>query len=62
MTSYVGAIVGSILLGVVQALVTTYVSFVGGDLGLVVAVVMIWIVLLVRPQGIFGRAEEHTPW
>lgn len=62
MTSYVGAIVGSLVVGVVESLVTTYVSFIGGDLGLVVAVVLIWVVLLVRPQGLFGRAEEHTPW
>jgi branched-chain amino acid transport system permease protein len=62
MTSYVGAIVGSVTVGVVLALVTTYVPFIGGDLGLIVAVVLIWAVLLVRPQGLFGRAEEHAPW
>jgi branched-chain amino acid transport system permease protein len=62
MTSYVGAIVGSLVVGVVEALVQTYVPFIGGDLGLVVAVVLIWAVLLVRPQGLFGRVEEHAPW
>jgi branched-chain amino acid transport system permease protein len=62
MTSYIGAIVGSLTVGVVLALVTTYVPFIGGDLSLVVAVVLIWAVLLVRPQGLFGRVEEHAPW
>ena len=50
-----GAVVGGLLLGVGLNLIETYVDFVGADLKLPVALLIILIVLLVRPAGIFGK-------
>ena len=55
-TSPVGAVVGGLIVGVVDNLVGTYVSFIGTELKLTVALAMIIIVLLVKPSGLFGRA------
>jgi branched-chain amino acid transport system permease protein len=55
--SPVGAVVGGLLLGVVLALLGTYVDFIGTDLRLPAAFAIIVIVLLFRPAGIFGRAH-----
>jgi branched-chain amino acid transport system permease protein len=52
-----GAVVGGLLLGVGLNLLGTYVEFVGADLRLPVALLIILVVLLVRPTGLFGRAE-----
>src|SRR6185436_3681718 len=54
-TSPLGAVVGGLLVGVTENLVGTYVSFIGTELKLTVALAMIIIVLLVRPAGLFGR-------
>jgi len=54
-TSPLGAVVGGFLVGVTENLVGTYVSFIGTELKLTVALAMIIIVLLVRPTGLFGR-------
>jgi branched-chain amino acid transport system permease protein len=54
-TSPMGAVVGGFLVGVTEKLVGTYVSFIGTELKLTVALAMIIIVLLVRPTGLFGR-------
>jgi branched-chain amino acid transport system permease protein len=48
-------VVGGLLVGVTENLVGTYVSFIGTELKLTVALAMIIIVLLVRPAGLFGR-------
>jgi branched-chain amino acid transport system permease protein len=53
--SPVGAVVGSLLLGVSVNLIGTYVGFVGNDLKLPVALAVILGVLLVKPEGLFGR-------
>jgi branched-chain amino acid transport system permease protein len=53
--SPVGAVVGSLLLGVFINLVGTYVDWVGIDLRLPVALAVILGVLLVKPAGLFGR-------
>jgi branched-chain amino acid transport system permease protein len=62
MTSYLGAVLGSLIVGILQAILGTYVSFIGGELSPLVALGIIWIVLLVRPQGLFGRELESLPW
>jgi branched-chain amino acid transport system permease protein len=49
-----GAVVGGLLLGVGLNLVGAYIDFVGADLRLPVALLIILIVLLVRPAGLFG--------
>jgi branched-chain amino acid transport system permease protein len=54
--SALGAVVGSLLLGVFLNLVGTYVGWIGTELQLPVALVVILGVLLVRPSGLFGRA------
>ena len=55
--SPIGAVVGSLLLGVFVNLVGTYVGWVGNDLRLPVALVIILGVLLVKPAGLFGRTR-----
>jgi branched-chain amino acid transport system permease protein len=55
LTSPGGAVVGGFLVGVVENLVGTYVPFIGSELKLTVALVMIVGVLMVRPAGLFGR-------
>jgi branched-chain amino acid transport system permease protein len=56
-TSPMGAVVGGLLVGVIENLVGTYVHFIGTELKLTVALGMIIGVLLVRPSGLFGRAH-----
>jgi branched-chain amino acid transport system permease protein len=53
--SPLGAVVGGLALGVAVNLIGTYVDFVGADLRLPVALLIILGVLLVRPSGLFGR-------
>jgi branched-chain amino acid transport system permease protein len=58
-TSPGGAVVGGLLVGVIENLVGTYVSFIGTELKLTVALAMILIVLVVKPSGLFGRVIVH---
>ncbi len=53
--SPVGAIVGGLLLGVGLNLIGSYFDFVGADLRLPAALLVILVVLLVRPAGLFGK-------
>lgn len=53
--SPVGAVVGGVALGVVLNLVGAYIDFFA-DLRLPAALLLILVVLLVRPTGLFGRA------
>ncbi len=55
--SPVGAVVGGLLLGVLLALLGTYVDVIGTDLRLPVAFAIIVVVLLIRPAGLFGRVH-----
>ena len=55
--SPVGAVVGGLTLGVGLNLIGTYIDFVGADLRLPVALLVILVVLVVKPTGIFGKAE-----
>ncbi len=55
--SPVGAVIGGLLLGVILALVGTYVDFIGTNLRLPAAFAIIVLVLLVRPAGLFGRVH-----
>ncbi|WP_129664755.1 branched-chain amino acid ABC transporter permease [Phytoactinopolyspora endophytica] len=49
-----GAVVGGLALGLAVNLFPGLLTFVSGDLGLVVALVLVLVVLLLRPQGLFG--------
>jgi branched-chain amino acid transport system permease protein len=57
--SPLGAVVGSLLLGVFVNLIGTYVDWIGNELRLPVALAVILGVLLVRPGGLFGRAAAR---
>ena len=50
-----GAVAGGLLLGVGLNLLGAYVDFVGAELRLPVALLIILVVLLVRPAGLFGK-------
>jgi branched-chain amino acid transport system permease protein len=54
--SALGAVVGSLALGVFLNLLGTYVSWIGTDLRQPAALAVILAVLLIRPRGLFGRA------
>jgi len=53
--SPVGAVVGGLLLGVAITLLGRYVGFVGEALKLPAALLLILLVLVVKPNGLFGR-------
>ena len=54
--SPVGAVVGGLLLGVILNLLGRYVDFIGSPLRLPSALAILLIVLVIRPQGLFGHA------
>ncbi len=53
--SPVGAVVGGLSLGIVINLLSRYVDFVGTELRLPTALAILLIVLIIRPQGLFGH-------
>ncbi|MDX6518536.1 MAG: branched-chain amino acid transport system permease protein [Gaiellaceae bacterium] len=53
--SPIGAVVGGLALGVVINLLSRYVNFVGTELRLPTALAILLIVLIIRPQGLFGH-------
>jgi len=55
--SPVGAVVGGIILGLTITLVGRYVPYVDSTLKLPVALLLIIVVLLFRPAGLFGRVS-----
>jgi branched-chain amino acid transport system permease protein len=57
MSSPIGVVVAAWLIGVLENLAAVYVPFIGYDLKIAVPFILIFIVLLVRPQGLFGRKE-----
>jgi branched-chain amino acid transport system permease protein len=58
-TSPGGAVLGGFIVGITENLVGTYVSFIGTELKLTVALAMILVVLVVKPSGLFGRVAVH---
>lgn len=53
--SQAGAVVGGVAVGVGENLLRSYVPFIGNDLSLPAVLALIMLVLLWRPQGLFGR-------
>ncbi|WP_159500473.1 branched-chain amino acid ABC transporter permease [Microbacterium sp. 18062] len=57
--SIVGAVVGGIAVGLLVNTVPGLLSFIPGEMGFVVALAVILVVLLVRPQGLFGYVRSE---
>lgn len=57
LTSFVGAAVGGLLIGLIEVLVPAYVPFVDRQLSLLAVFVVMIAMLVFRPNGLFGRAE-----
>ncbi len=55
MSSPIGVVVAAWLIGVLENLAAVYVPFIGYDLKVAVPFILIFVVLIVRPQGLFGR-------
>ncbi|MBO0734960.1 MAG: branched-chain amino acid ABC transporter permease [Alphaproteobacteria bacterium] len=55
LTSPGGAVFGGFAVGVIESLAGTFIPYVGRDLNLTIALLVIVAVLMVRPTGIFGR-------
>jgi branched-chain amino acid transport system permease protein len=58
-TSPGGAVLGGLIVGVIENIVGTYVHFIGTELKLTVALTLILVVLVFKPSGLFGRAAVH---
>lgn len=57
LTNPFGAIAGGIIIGVVENLTATYVPLIGVDLKIAAPLGLIFLVLLLRPQGLFGARQ-----
>ena len=55
LTSPIGVVVAAWMIGVLENLAAVYVPFIGYDLKIAVPFILIFVVLIVRPQGLFGR-------
>ena len=55
--SPIGAVLGGLIIGVVENFIAGYVSFVGDSLKLTVALVILLAVLMVKPSGLLGSRE-----
>jgi branched-chain amino acid transport system permease protein len=53
--SPVGAVVAAAFIGVVENLAGAYLDFIGDDLKIAVPFIAVIVILVVRPQGLFGR-------
>ncbi len=57
-----GALMGGVVLGLIEVFIATYVPGVGTNLGIISSFVILVVVLVTRPQGLFGglkAAEAH---
>lgn len=55
LSSPIGVVIAAWMIGVLENLAAVYVPFIGYDLKVAVPFVLIFVVLIVRPQGLFGR-------
>ena len=55
LTSPGGAVIGGFIVGIAENLAGTFVPFIGSELKLTVALILIVVVLVVKPSGLFGR-------
>lgn len=56
LASYLGVVVGGVIVGISQSLSTAYLSALGSDMQVVVPLVLIVFILVVKPQGLFGKS------
>lgn len=56
LTSYLGAVVGGVVVGVSQSLSTAFLPSLGSDLQIIVPLLLIVVVLIAKPEGLFGKA------
>ena len=49
-----GAVIGGIIVGLAESLLPSAFTFIGTELGLAMALLVILVVLFFRPQGLFG--------
>jgi branched-chain amino acid transport system permease protein len=55
LTSPAGAVIGGFLVGIIENLAGTFIPYLGRELKLTLALILIVVVLMVRPNGLFGR-------
>jgi branched-chain amino acid transport system permease protein len=55
LTSPAGAVAGGFAVGIIENLAGSFIPYVGRELKLTIALVLIVVVLMVRPSGVFGR-------
>lgn len=55
LSSYTGAVVGGVVVGIAQSLSLAYLPWLGADLQIIVPLALIMIVLIVKPEGLFGK-------
>lgn len=55
--SLVGAVVGGLTIGVLESMLSGYISFIGGSLQQTSALLIIVVILFVRPNGLFGTKK-----
>ncbi|MEM8752029.1 MAG: branched-chain amino acid ABC transporter permease, partial [Pseudomonadota bacterium] len=55
LTSPAGAVLGGFIVGVVENMAGTYIPVIGGELKLPIALFLIVLVLVFKPEGLMGR-------
>ena len=55
MSSYVGVVVGGLIVGVSKSMTIAFLPALGADLQIMVPLVLIVAVLIVKPEGLFGK-------
>jgi branched-chain amino acid transport system permease protein len=55
LNSPAGAVVAAWAIGILENLAAVYVPFIGYDLKVAVPFILVFVVLFLRPQGLFGR-------
>lgn len=54
-----GALMGGVILGIVESMIGVYVAGVGTNLAIVASFVLLVLILITRPQGLFGGLRPH---
>ena len=52
-----GAVIAGLAIGVIETMAAGYIAFIGQEMKLAVAFVVILVVLMVKPSGLFGTAK-----